>query len=92
MPRRATGARFGAVAFLQRFGSSLNAHTHFHCCIADGVFSACDGQLRFHPAEDLTDSEIAAVQGVIRTRVLRYFVRHGLLVSAGVKARLFAAA
>ncbi len=73
------GARFGAVTFLQRFGSSLNAHTHFHCCIADGVFSASDGQLRFHSAEDLTDSDIAAVQGVIRARVLRYFARHGLL-------------
>ena len=31
-------ARIGAIAFIHRFGSSLNAHTHFHCCIVDGVF------------------------------------------------------
>jgi len=33
-----TTARIGAIAFIHRFGSSLNAHTHFHCCIVDGVF------------------------------------------------------
>ena len=31
-------ARFGAIAFIHRFGSSLNEHVHFHCCIVDGVF------------------------------------------------------
>lgn len=31
-------ARIGAVAFIHRFGSSLNEHVHFHCCIIDGVF------------------------------------------------------
>ena len=34
-------ARIGAIAFIHRFGSSLNAHTHFHCCIVDGVFQPC---------------------------------------------------
>ena len=28
----------GAVAFIYRFGSSLNAHVHFHVCVVDGVF------------------------------------------------------
>ena len=32
--------RIGAVAFIHRFGSSLNTHVHFHCCVADGVFEA----------------------------------------------------
>ena len=32
-------ARCGAVSFVQRFGSALNAHTHLHCCVTDGVFS-----------------------------------------------------
>ena len=27
------------VTFVHRFGSALNAHTHLHCCVADGVFS-----------------------------------------------------
>lgn len=29
-------ARIGAIAFIHRFGSSLNEHTHFHCCIVEG--------------------------------------------------------
>jgi hypothetical protein len=33
-----SAARIGAVAFIHRFGSSLNAHVHFHCCVMDGVF------------------------------------------------------
>ena len=28
----------GAVAFIHRFGSSLNTHVHFHVCVVDGVF------------------------------------------------------
>ena len=28
----------GAVAFIHRFGSSLNEHMHFHVCAVDGVF------------------------------------------------------
>jgi hypothetical protein len=28
----------GAVAFIHRFGSSLNGHMHFHVCVVDGVF------------------------------------------------------
>jgi len=27
------GGRLGAVSFVQRFGSALNAHVHFHCCV-----------------------------------------------------------
>jgi len=30
----------GAVAFIHRFGSSLNEHVHFHVCVVDGVFEA----------------------------------------------------
>ena len=71
-------ARFGAVSFPQRFGSALNAHTHLHCCIPDGVFSQVDGVLRFHPAA-LSDADFQAVQQHIRTRVLRAAVRHGAL-------------
>jgi hypothetical protein len=28
----------GAVAFIHRFGSSLNKHVHFHVCAVNGVF------------------------------------------------------
>jgi hypothetical protein len=33
-------ARIGAIAFIHRFGSALNAHLHFHCVVVDGVFTA----------------------------------------------------
>ena len=32
-------ARPGAVSFLQRFGSALNEHWHYHVCVSDGVFT-----------------------------------------------------
>jgi Putative transposase len=37
-PGCSAAARLGAVVFIHRFGSALNAHLHFHCCIVDGVF------------------------------------------------------
>ena len=48
-------ARFGSVAFVHRFGSSLVSHVHFHVLVTDGVFSADDkGGAVSHPAVDLT--------------------------------------
>jgi hypothetical protein len=32
----------GAVAFIHRFGSTLNEHVHFHVCVVDGVFKQTD--------------------------------------------------
>jgi Putative transposase len=37
-PGCSAAARLGAVVFIHRFGSALNAHQHFHSCIVDGVF------------------------------------------------------
>ncbi len=34
----------GAVAFIHRFGSSLNEHVHFHVCAVDGVFEEVTGE------------------------------------------------
>ena len=33
----------GAVAFIHRFGPSLNEHVHFHVCVIDGVFEEVAG-------------------------------------------------
>jgi hypothetical protein len=67
---------------VQRFGAALNAHTHLHCCVTDGVFSlAADGTLHFHPAVDLDAAAVSAVQRRIRARVLRIAVRHGALTA-----------
>ena len=72
--------RLGAVSFVQRFGSALNTHVHFHCCVIDGVFAAgAHGQVHFAEAGALSAEDCAAVQQQVRTRVLRWFARAGHL-------------
>jgi len=34
----------GAVAFIHRFGASLNEHVHFHVCAVDGVIAEAVGE------------------------------------------------
>lgn len=43
-------ARIVAVAFIHRFGSSLNEHVDVHCRVIDGGFSG-DGSVRIEAAE-----------------------------------------
>jgi hypothetical protein len=75
-PGAPADARFGAVAFVHRFGNYLNSHVHFHVLVTDGVFSGDDaGGAEFHPATDLDTCDIAAVQAKIRHRGLRWRVR-----------------
>jgi hypothetical protein len=74
-------ARLGAVSFVHRFGSSLNEHLHFHCCVIDGVFEpGSDGEqtVRFHETL-LTEADIQQVQTLVRKRVLRWFSRQSYL-------------
>jgi hypothetical protein len=78
--------RLGAVSFVQRFGASLNAHVHFHCCVIDGVFVPReDGQVHFAEAAALTPDDLAAVQQQVRARVLRWFARAGHLDPADAR-------
>jgi len=45
-------AETGAVSFVQRFGGSMNCHTHLHVIVIDGVHSRQDGgTTRFHFVE-----------------------------------------
>ena len=79
-PGSGPAARLGAVAFIHRFGSTLNAHLHFHCVVIDGVFDATTaGGVVFHAAAGLDAPAVAAVQACVRRRLLRVFVRRGLL-------------
>ena len=79
-PGAPAGARFGAVAFVHRFGSYLNSHVHFHVLVSDGVFSAGEeGEAVFHPALDLEPGDFEAVQAKMRQRGLRWLHRHGHL-------------
>ena len=80
-------ARLGAVAFIHRFGSALNPHLHFHCCVLDGVFApTAAGGVVFHPAIGIDAPAIAAVQATVRRRLLESFVRHGLLEGDDARA------
>jgi hypothetical protein len=79
-PGAGPDARTGAVAFIHRFGASLNLHTHFHVCVIDGVFEPDpqDG-VRFFALEGLDGQDAEAVQAQVRRRILRAFVRRGIL-------------
>jgi hypothetical protein len=77
----------GAVAFIHRFGSSLNGHVHFHVCVVDGVFEVVPG-IVFHPASAIDEAAVAQVQADLRRRILRAFVGRGLLESCDAKEML----
>jgi len=79
-PGAGPDARAGAVAFIHRFGSSLNLHTHFHVCVIDGVLEPDSwGGVRFYAADELDATDAEAVQARVRRRILRAFVRRGIL-------------
>jgi len=66
-PGSGPAARLGAVAFIHRFGSTLNAHLHFHLVI-DGVFDRAAGGVVFHAATGVEANAIADVQAGVRRR------------------------
>jgi hypothetical protein len=87
-------ARFGAVSFIHRFGSSLNRHVHYHCCIIDGVFEPVEEAdngpqaVRFRAAAELTPEALTTITDQVRTRVLRWFARSGLIERDDVREML----
>ena len=83
-PGSSAAARLGAVVFIHHFGSALNTHLHFHCCIIDGVVEAAGAAneapgVVFHQASGLAAAAVLRVQAKVRRRVLRAFLRRGLL-------------
>ncbi len=91
----------GAVAFIHRFGSSLNEHVHFHVCVVDGVFEEVVGEsaaqpqaqataprVIFHPAIGIDAATVAPVQTTLQKRILRAFVARGLLEKCDAKDML----
>ncbi len=88
---RSTGpgptARLGAFAFIRRFGSTLNPHLRFHCIVIDGVFEPAPAHgVVFHAATGVDATAIARVQESVRQRLLRVFVRRGLLLGDAAQA------
>ena len=93
----------GAVAFIHRFGSSLNEHVHFHVCAVDGVFEEVAGEggdgadavsqispprISFHPCTGVNADAVTQVQTTLRGRILRAFVGRGLLEGFDAKEML----
>ena len=83
-----TVLHIGAIAFIHRFGSSLNEHVHFHVCVVDGVFEATESGIIFHPATSIDADAAAQAQATLRRRILRAFVGRGLLESFEAKEML----
>jgi len=75
-------SKLGAVSFLQRFGSSLNLHLHFHSCVIDGIF---DKNGNFYPIDYLTQKEIQDVEEKIKSRVISFFYRKGIIAEEEAK-------
>jgi hypothetical protein len=80
-------ARFGAIAFIHRFGASLNCHLHYHCCVTEGLFCAEEQGVRFYPSA-LCPEASAEVEQRTRRRVLRLFKRRDILPADVVEAML----
>jgi Putative transposase/Transposase zinc-binding domain len=64
-----------AVAFEQRFGSTLTLNLHYHVAVADGVFVAAGGTLAFHLLPPPTDDEIAALTERMATKIIALLAR-----------------
>ena len=73
------------MSFLQRFGSALNEHWHYHCCVSDGVFAAADGQSLAFVSATVDADQVARVQARVRRRVLAAYRRHGVLSAEDAK-------
>ena len=75
------------MAFIHRFGSSLNTHVHFHVCVVDGVFEAMTADdtvqpptlagVHFHAASGLDEATVTQVHAAVRRRLLHAFVVRG---------------
>ncbi|MDQ2994766.1 MAG: transposase, partial [Pseudomonadota bacterium] len=86
-PKNIINAKLGAISFIQRFGSSLNLHLHYHCVVMNGIFyEDAQGVLQFSEVEDLGVEDADAVQTRVRKRVLSLYKRKGLLTEEDVES------
>ncbi len=81
------GAQFGAISFIQRFGTTPNLHPHFHLVVADGIFEMKDGLFQFHEVF-LTLDDIADIQDNIQKCILKLFARRGWIEKNEVEKML----
>ena len=71
-------AEFGAVAFIQRFGS-MNLNVHFHILFADGAFYKNENdRIIFEHSKKPSTDEIEQVNSLIKKRAMRYLKKKAL--------------
>jgi len=74
----------GAITFVQRFGSILNLHPHFHTSIPDGVFAQDEaGRARWVPLDGPSKQDIEHLAHRVSIRVRRYFEQEHACEMAG---------
>ncbi|HJN73793.1 MAG TPA: transposase [Myxococcota bacterium] len=75
----------GAVTVIQRFGSALRAHLHFHSLVPHGTYiERPDGSTAFLAAPVPTHAEVVALTTRVAERVATMLERRGLLEYADV--------
>jgi len=79
-PHAPRKARFGAVSFIHRAGSTFNEHLHYHCIVTDGVFAPNpDDDVDFFEAAAMGEALLEDLTEKLRRRILRYMVRRDLI-------------
>jgi hypothetical protein len=76
------------VTFIQRFGSAINLHLHFHCVFLEGVYldrTEAGRKPQFVHCEPPSDTDIATVVQKISRRIIRKLRQLGYL-EAGLGA------
>jgi hypothetical protein len=76
----------GSVTFIQRFGSALNLHVHYHLLFLEGVYldrTEASRKPRFLTGEPPSDADVAAVVQKISHRVIRKLRQLGYLEAGG---------
>jgi hypothetical protein len=66
-----TAVQIGAIAFIHRFGSSLNDHVHFRVCVIDGVFEQVAGDSNADVASRASPPSIVCGRTVVMRRRMK---------------------
>ena len=77
----APGGRGGGITVVQRVSSDLRCNPHVHGIFVDGVFvpAADGGKPTFHALPHLSDTAVADVLQISRTRILKFLIRRGVV-------------
>ena len=76
-----SGGQGGAVTVIQRCSSDLRLNPHVHAVFLDGVFvpDAAGGRPAFHALPCLSDTAVADVLQIARSRIIKFLARRGVV-------------